>query len=53
MSGGKPRMFRVESANMATIKQILVKHANSNAELHTDESKLYATLAGPSPTIRS
>ena len=37
-------MFRVESPNVATIEQILVKHANPKAELHTDESGLYKDI---------
>jgi transposase-like protein len=44
VSGGKSRMFRVESANIATIEQILVKHTDPKAELHTDESKLYSDI---------
>jgi transposase-like protein len=44
VSGGKSRMFRVESANIATIEQILVKNTNPKAELHTDESGLYKDI---------
>lgn len=44
VSGGKSRMFRVDSANVATIEQILVRNTNPKAELHTDESGLYKDI---------
>jgi hypothetical protein len=44
VSGGKARMFKVKSANMDTVHQILVKHTNTTAELHTDESALYREI---------
>lgn len=39
--GGKSRMFHVEKANAATVRDILVRNVDRRSTLHTDESRLY------------
>jgi len=39
--GGKVRMFHVEKADVATVREILVRNIDRQSELHTDESRLY------------
>ncbi|MCX5512166.1 IS1595 family transposase [Kaistia algarum] len=41
--GGKVRMFHVEKADVATVRDILVRNVDRRSELHTDESRLYVT----------
>ena len=43
--GGKARMFHVQHANKATVRDILVRNADRNSTLYTDESPLY-TVTG-------
>jgi len=39
--GGKSRMFHVERANAATVREILVRNVDRRSTLHTDEAKIY------------
>jgi transposase-like protein len=39
--GGETRMFHVEKANAETVRDVLVRNARRDSELHTDESRLY------------
>ena len=39
--GGKSRMFHVEKANAATVRDILVRNVDRRSTLHTDESRIY------------
>src|SRR5688572_18693155 len=39
--GGHTRMFYVENANAAEIRDVLVRNASRRSVLHTDESKFY------------
>lgn len=41
VSDGKARTFHVENANTASVREILVNNVRKEAELHTDESRLY------------
>lgn len=41
--GGETRMFHVEHANVATVRDTLVKNASRKSRLMTDESRLYIT----------
>lgn len=41
VSGGKARTFHVNKADAHTVREILVTNATREAELHTDESKIY------------
>jgi len=41
VSGGKARTFHVANATADTVREILVTNATREAELHTDESKIY------------
>lgn len=41
--GGKSRMFHVQIATKATVRDILVRNADRKSALHTDESRLYTT----------
>src|SRR5688572_12250944 len=43
--GGHTRMFYVENANAAEIRDIMVRNISRKSHLHTDESKLY-TVTG-------
>ena len=44
VSGGKSRMFSVDHADKATVTAIVRENVNPQAELHTDESRLYRTV---------
>ena len=39
--GGEVRMFHVENADAASIRETLVRNADRKSDLHTDESRLY------------
>lgn len=39
--GGETRMFHVDKANAETVRDVLVRNAHRDSELHTDESRLY------------
>ena len=39
--GGETRMFHVENATKANVRDVLVRNVRRESELHTDESKLY------------
>jgi transposase-like protein len=39
---GKVRVFHVETANIQTVRDLLVANVHADSELHTDESRLYA-----------
>lgn len=39
--GGETRMFHVENATKASVREILVRNVRRESELNTDESKLY------------
>lgn len=39
--GGQVRMFHVEDANAANIRDVLVRNVDRKSALHTDESRLY------------
>lgn len=39
--GGKARMFHVEHATAANVRDVLVRNVTRDTTLHTDESKLY------------
>lgn len=41
VSGGKARTFHIAHADAQTVRSILVTNATREAELHTDESKIY------------
>jgi len=41
--GGKSRMFHVQHATKATVRDILVRNVDRKSDLHTDESRLYTT----------
>ncbi|MBK6895899.1 MAG: IS1595 family transposase [Alphaproteobacteria bacterium] len=41
VSKGKSRTFHVDTANVATIREILAKNVKQETALHTDESNLY------------
>lgn len=41
---GRVRAFKVEKANMETVREILVTNAHRASELHTDESPLYTQV---------
>jgi transposase-like protein len=41
IGGGKSRTFHVDTANIQTVQEILVKNVRRETELHTDESRLY------------
>lgn len=41
VSKGRARTFHVDTANIATVSEILLKNVDQAAELHTDESRLY------------
>jgi transposase-like protein len=41
--GGKARMFHVQHATKASVRDILVRNADRKSDLHTDESRLYTT----------
>jgi transposase-like protein len=43
--GGNARMFYVEKANAAELREILVRNVSRKSALHTDESRLY-TVTG-------
>lgn len=38
---GRARAFKVETADVQTVREILVTNADRKSELHTDESRLY------------
>lgn len=44
VSGGKARTFHVAKADAATVREILVTNVSREAELHTDESRLYVKV---------
>ena len=44
--GGKARMFHVEHATKATVRDILVRNADRKSTLYTDESRLYTVTGG-------
>ena len=44
VSGGKARTFHVACADAKTVREILDTNATREAELHTDESRLYLTI---------
>ncbi|MCB1508811.1 MAG: IS1595 family transposase [Hyphomicrobiaceae bacterium] len=39
--GGKARMFHLNDATKATVREVLVRNADRNSTLYTDESRLY------------
>ena len=39
--GGEARMFHVENATKATVREVLVRNVSRESVLHTDESNLY------------
>ena len=39
--GGEARMFHIENATVENVREVLVRNASRESELHTDESKLY------------
>ena len=43
--GGKARMFHLQTATKATVRDVLVRNVSRDTTLYTDESKLY-TLTG-------
>lgn len=43
--GGKARMFHVEHATAANVRDVLVRNVSRETKLHTDESRLY-TVTG-------
>lgn len=44
VSDGKARTFHVANANAETVREILVTNATREAELHTDESRIYVKV---------
>jgi transposase-like protein len=42
--GGRARMFHVEKADAATVRDVLVRNASRESALHTDESRIYTVL---------
>jgi len=44
ISGGKARTFHVNRADSNTVRQILVENVRREAELHTDESRIYTKV---------
>jgi len=44
VSGGKSRMFTVKRADKETVTAIVRANVNKDAELHTDESRLYVQV---------
>jgi len=42
--GGNVRSFKVDRADAATVRQILVTNVDRRSELHTDESRLYSKV---------
>lgn len=43
--GGRARMFHVEHADAASVREVLVRNVSRKSTLHTDESRLY-TVTG-------
>ena len=43
--GGEVRMFHVENATKANIREVLVRNVDRKSVLHTDESRLYTETA--------
>ena len=41
VSTGKSRTFHVDTANSATVREILIRNVDKETALHTDESRLY------------
>lgn len=41
--GGNARMFHVQHATKATVRDVLVRNVDRKSDLHTDESRLYTT----------
>jgi transposase-like protein len=39
--GGKTKLFHVNDANAATVREVLVRNVDRKSALHTDESRLY------------
>lgn len=39
--GGQVRMFHVQNANAANVRDVLVRNVDRKSDLHTDESRLY------------
>lgn len=44
ISDGKARTFHVKHANAKTVRDLLVKNVSREAELHTDESRIYTKV---------
>jgi transposase-like protein len=42
--GGETRMFHIENATAAEIREVLVRNVRRDSELHTDESELYVRV---------
>jgi len=41
VSSGKARSFHIDNATIDSVRDLLDRHASKDAELHTDESRLY------------
>ncbi len=44
--GGEVRMFHVEDATKADVREMLVRNVDRKSRLHTDESRLYTETGG-------
>lgn len=44
IAGGKSRTFHVKKANAEAVRDILVRNVSREAELHTDESRIYTKI---------
>src|SRR5690606_31523776 len=44
--GGKARMFHLNDATKDTVREVLVRNADRNSVLYTDESRLYTITGG-------
>lgn len=51
--GGKARMFHLNDATKDTVREVLVRNADRNSNLYTDESRLYTTTGGEYATHRT
>lgn len=52
VSEGKARTFHVKAADSKTVREILVKNAYRDSELHTDESRIYTRVGDEFKTHR-
>ena len=51
--GGSVRSFHVENADKATVNQIVSENLSREANVHTDESRLYRDVAGYAASHKS